>query len=72
MPNKITIHCNENRYVYAQITIQINGGETNVYTCPGDSVELNAVITGGQPPYSFEWSPSTGLSKTIPFATIAC
>lgn len=30
--------------------------------CPGDSVKLSGSASGGTPPYSYSWSPSTGLS----------
>ncbi len=35
----------------------------NDYTlCAGDSVTLTSTIAGGVPPYSYAWTPSTGLS----------
>ena len=41
--------------------------------CPGDSTQLNAVVTGGTLPYFYSWSPSTGLSSSTvanPLVTI--
>lgn len=31
----------------------------------GDSILLSATATGGAPPYSYRWSPSTGLSNAL-------
>ncbi len=31
---------------------------------PGGASQLEAVVSGGSPPYAFSWSPSTGLSAT--------
>ncbi len=38
-----------------------NGGGSH-YVCTDDSVTLGGRTTGGQPPYSWQWSPTTGLS----------
>ena len=45
----------------------------NHIICPGDSVQIGGVLpaTGGLPPYTYLWSPSSGLTSTSvnhPFA----
>lgn len=35
----------------------------NVFTCLGTGVEITKKITGGTPPYKYNWSPKTGLNK---------
>ncbi len=39
---------------------------TDISICPGTNTQIGATIpaTGGQPPYHYSWSPSTGLSAT--------
>lgn len=36
----------------------------NQSLCPIDSTQLNAIISGGSPPYLISWIPSIGLSDT--------
>jgi SprB repeat len=38
---------------------------------PGQSSQLLATVTGGSPPYSYQWSPPTGLSNTGIFNPVA-
>ncbi len=32
--------------------------------CAVDSIQLNGVVTGGAPPFTYQWSPAAGLSST--------
>ncbi|MHC4674519.1 MAG: hypothetical protein ACYTBZ_18705 [Planctomycetota bacterium] len=41
----------------------VNAG-ADVAILAGESTRLNAVISGGTPPYEISWSPATGLSGT--------
>ena len=42
----------------AQLTISAS----DATICQGASTMLNAVVSGGTPPYTYNWGPSTGLS----------
>ncbi|MBI5646970.1 MAG: hypothetical protein HY962_08545 [Ignavibacteriae bacterium] len=42
--------------------IVINAGP-DVAVCPSAETPIGAVATGGQPPYSYSWSPAAGLSS---------
>jgi len=43
--------------------IHVNAGnDTSI--CPGNSVNLHAIVTGGVAPFTYTWSPSSGLSST--------
>lgn len=43
---------------YPAITMQ------NAHTiCWGSSVQIGGAVTGGQPPYVYQWSPTTGLNN---------
>ena len=46
--------------VYSLPTVTVN----DPTICAGDQTTLNAVGATGQPPYSYLWTPSTGLSST--------
>ncbi len=35
----------------------------NIALCAGESAKLNARVSGGKKPYTYEWSPRTGLSS---------
>ncbi len=35
----------------------------NIEICLNESTQLNAAVSSGTPPYSFQWSPSTNLSN---------
>ncbi|UPT68994.1 MAG: hypothetical protein M0D57_10405 [Sphingobacteriales bacterium JAD_PAG50586_3] len=41
----------------------INAG-TDTVIIAGDTIQLNATAGGGATPYTYEWTPSTGLSST--------
>lgn len=43
----------------------------NVNLCPGGSVLLTAVVSGGSPIYTYSWSPSSGLSNVVSDTTTA-
>ncbi len=45
--------------VYAPPTANAGGAQ---YVCADDSVTLGGRTDGGKPPYSWQWSPTTGLS----------
>lgn len=42
--------------------LSVHAGGDQVY-CNAGSYQLNGVATGGTSPYSYQWSPSTGLSN---------
>ncbi len=44
-------------------TLLVDAGPTQ-FLCSPDSTQLNAIISGGSPPYSISWFPSAGLSDT--------
>ena len=53
------------------VTVNLNpvaqaGNDKSITICPLDSITLgaNPAATGGTPPYTYAWSPSTGLSNT--------
>ncbi|MFM9951869.1 MAG: hypothetical protein ACKV1O_28320, partial [Saprospiraceae bacterium] len=53
----------------AQLTVGLGA---NTFICPGASVQLTPDISGGTEPYSYLWTPATGLSCTtcrFPFAS---
>lgn len=43
--------------VIDDMTVQAHGG----VSCGGEAVRLRALVFGGQPPFSYEWSPAVGL-----------
>lgn len=47
--------------VRAQCTVE--AGATPVEICAGGPLQLNAVAGGGQAPYSYSWTPITGLNN---------
>jgi gliding motility-associated-like protein len=56
---------------FSQGTLLANAGP-NFSTCPGSTVVIGASASGGQTPYTFSWSPSTGLSSsTVSNPTLA-
>ena len=38
-----------------------------ITVCPSDSAQLNAIAANGNPPYSYQWSPSAGLNSDTIF-----
>ncbi len=50
----------------ATVTVTVNPKPTitlsDVEVCQGDTVQIGAEAQGGTPPYSYSWSPATGLS----------
>lgn len=47
---------------YTDIEVQI---ASDTIVCPGDVTEFNALVTGGIPPYSYEWENGTLNSSAI-------
>ncbi len=62
----------------ASVSVNVGTGPTveimpgDVALCPGSCVMLMAIATGGQPNYTFAWSPGAGLSTTTGQQTLAC
>lgn len=61
---------------YDTITVTVNPSPQislpqNVETCLGTPVQIGNAASGGTPPYSYSWSPSTGLSATNTAQVIA-
>ncbi len=52
--------------VQGSVTVTVNPKPTitlsDVEVCQGDTVQIGAEAQGGTPPYSYSWSPATGLS----------
>ena len=50
----------------ATVTVTVNPQPTitlsDVEVCQGDTVQIGAEAQGGTPPYSYSWSPASGLS----------
>ncbi|MCS7085530.1 MAG: PKD domain-containing protein, partial [Bacteroidia bacterium] len=58
------------------VTVYVDGSPTvalpNVYEiCPGESVDLNALVTGAQQPYTYTWEPPLYLSNPSAGLTVA-
>ncbi|MCB2203682.1 SBBP repeat-containing protein [bacterium] len=59
-----------------EITVQVappprvNAGK-DVTTCSGTPVALNAAVSGGTPPYRYQWAPAAGLSAPMAATTTA-
>lgn len=52
------------------VAMTVNAG-SDTMICAGDTAQLSATVLSGTPPYTYNWSPSTGLSDTTianPFA----
>ncbi|MDP4266192.1 MAG: Ig-like domain-containing protein, partial [Bacteroidota bacterium] len=43
-----------------QLTLKLNNDTT---ICQGNSVQLKSNVTGGQSPYTYQWTPAEGLSN---------
>ena len=41
-----------------------NAMNTPPTQCPGTTFTLTGGANGGQPPYTYQWSPATGLSRS--------
>ena len=41
----------------------VNSAGTNQTICSGESTSIGGSVTGGKEPYTFTWSPSSGLSS---------
>jgi len=50
--------------------IKLDAGDTQ-NICKGESVVLGKNVSGNKPPFTFEWSPATGLSSTDVFQPTA-
>lgn len=53
---------------FAQLTVDA-GSTTGV--CPGSSVQLTATASGGQPPYTYQWSPQATLNTPAVYDPMA-
>ena len=45
---------------------------TSDTVCSGNCGQLNAIVTGGTPAYTYMWAPATGLSNTTILNPLAC
>jgi gliding motility-associated-like protein len=58
------------------VTVYVGGSPTvalpNVFEiCPGEAVDLNALVTGAQQPYTYTWEPPLYLSNPTGGSTVA-
>lgn len=53
----------------AAVPIVNAGASTFIYE--GQSAQLNGVVTGGQPPYTYQWTPSASLNNAAILTPIA-
>ena len=58
------------------VTVYVGGSPTvalpNVFEiCPGETVDLNALVTGAQQPYTYTWEPPLYLSNPTGGSTVA-
>jgi PKD repeat protein len=44
------------------LNVTVSADDYNIGTCPGSEAQLDAVAGGGEPGYTYLWSPATGLS----------
>ncbi|MCK7538025.1 MAG: hypothetical protein MZV63_47235 [Marinilabiliales bacterium] len=44
------------------LTVTVSADDYNIGTCPASDAQLTAVAGGGEPGYTYLWSPSTGLT----------
>lgn len=49
--------------VLSSNTVNVNVTAAPDTMCSGSSSQLDALVTGGTPPYTYAWTPSTGLSN---------
>jgi len=49
-----------------------NNGDPTLQSCSGMCVTLESNISGGIPPYTYNWSPSSGLSSVTASNPVAC
>ncbi len=47
--------------VAPELTVTVTADDYNIGECPGSDTELRAVAAGGEPGYTYLWSPSAGL-----------
>ena len=46
------------------LNVTVAADDYNIGTCPTSDAELTATASGGEPGYTYLWSPATGLSAT--------
>ncbi|MDT8374994.1 MAG: PKD domain-containing protein [Bacteroidales bacterium] len=46
------------------LTVTATADDYNIGTCPSSDAQLTAVANGGEPGYTYLWSPAAGLSAT--------
>ncbi len=44
------------------LTVAVSADDYNIGTCPSSDAQLTATASGGEPGYTYLWSPATGLS----------
>ena len=64
-----------NSFLKLSAALGINAG-TDLYICPNAASNLNAVVSGGTPPFAYTWTPSNfcgtpNLASTSTFASIS-
>ncbi|MBU0488499.1 MAG: gliding motility-associated C-terminal domain-containing protein [Bacteroidetes bacterium] len=51
--------------------LYVNAGP-NIFFCPDDCHQINAVMSGGTGPFTFSWLPTAGLNNPAILTPIAC
>jgi PKD repeat protein len=62
--NGCTATSNVTVVVAPVITVTASADDYNIGICPSSDAQLTAVASGGEPGYTYLWSPATGLSAT--------
>ncbi len=51
--------------VVSPLAATATASDPNIGTCPTSVSNLNVIVTGGEPGYTYSWAPAAGLSSTI-------
>jgi len=62
--NGCTATANVTVTVAPVLTVTATADDYNIGMCPSSDAQLNAVASGGEPVYTYLWSPAAGLSAT--------